>query len=237
MDDQQTAPITKRLPLSEIFVTALTFLIPVFVIPVLGFSTQFSKISITLVCLTVLLFLFAIRTLRTGTLSISWPMFSWTLVALPIAYALSALFSPNFSGSFFGYQVDADTVGFLILNVVLACVVSFSVKSGRPIFSALLGLLAAGWVVFLFQFVQIFFGAPFSLIGLTNPAANLIGKWNDFGLFAGLIGSLSLLALTALSLSRWHKVILWVTLGASLILLAFVNFLLSWVLLKFLRRL
>ena len=230
MEDQQAAPVAKKPALSEIVIPALAFLIPVFFIPVLGFPFQFSKVFIALIGVAFLLLIFSARTLRTGILSLSWTAFSWTLLVLPITYALSSLFSANPFGSLFGYQLDSDTASFLLLGTVLAYAVSFVAQNGRSVFSALLGLIAAGWVVFLFQFVQIFFGAPFSFFGFDVVAANLVGKWNDFALFAGLICSLSLLALTALYPSRLHKAILWLTLGASLILLAFVNFLLAWIL-------
>ncbi len=230
MENHPSTFAAKKLTLAEIVVIACAFLVPLFFVPMFGFPLQFSKVFIALIIATLLVLAFSAQTLRTGALSFSWSMFSWALVVLPIAYALSALFSSNPLGSLVGYQLDFDTAGFMLLGTVLALVVSFVIKSGRPVFLTLFGLIIAGWVAFLFQFIQIFFGAPFSFLGFDDATSNVVGKWNDFALFAGLIGSVSLLALTTLDPSRIYKVVLWATVGAALIFLAIINFPLAWIL-------
>jgi tetratricopeptide (TPR) repeat protein len=176
----------------------------------------------------ILLVSFAVRTLKRGSLDIPWSWLSFALVLLPLCYAVSALFSSHQALSFWGYQLDPDTFGFIALSSGVALLISFSLSARARVFSPFLALLAGSWVVFLFQLIQVFGGAPFHLGAFADPTANLIGSWNEFGIFAGLVVSLSLLALASLPLSRLHHVLVDVTLAVGLFFLVIIDFKQVW---------
>lgn len=222
-----SSPLAK---LSGYIVAGLTLLIPLFFIPNSIFPFQFSKVVLALAGVAVIWLLFSVQTLRRGALSFTWSSFMPALLLLPLAYLVASIFSPVPSISFFGYQLDQDTFGFIALCAVLAFATTLAVRSEKQIFSALFCFLIAGFVVLVFQSIQLFFGVPI-LPGLfTSSAVNTVGSWSDFGLFVALFSSLILLSLEALTLSAVALVVLSAALVLSLFLLAVANFQLAWLL-------
>lgn len=213
--------------LALIAVSVLVFLVPVLVIPFGGAPFLFSKTVLVALLAFVLLASFTVRTLKRGSLEIPWSWLSFTIVLLPTGYLISAIFSSHPALSFWGYQLDPDTFGFIALASGAALLVSLSVRVRAKIIVPFLAFLFSAWVVFLFQLIQIFFGAPFpTFIDVTS---NLIGSWNEFGIFAGLVASLTLLVVAALPLSRIHYTLISATLAVALFFLVIVNFTEVWV--------
>jgi len=217
--------------LSGYIVVGLAFLIPVFFIPNASFPFQFSKVFLVLVALVVLWLLFSVQTLRKGALSFTWSRFMFALLLVPAAYLIASIFSPVPSVSFFGYQLDQDTFSFAALAAILAIVTALVIKSEKQIFSVLFGFLIAGWVVLVFQSIQLFFKSPILPALFTSPAVNTVGSWSDFALFIALLASLILLAMEALTLSALALIVLSVTLVLALFVLAIANFSLAWLIL------
>jgi tetratricopeptide (TPR) repeat protein len=216
---------------SAYFVSVFAFLIPFFFIPNATYPFQFTKILLALAVVVLAFLAFSVKALRSRSFSLDWSWLSLSFIILPIVYGIAAIFSSVPGLSFLGYQFDQDTFGFITLASALALVTTLSIRSEGKIVSVLLGLLAGGWIAFLFQYIQILFGVPISFGLFTTPVQNLIGSWNDLALFASLLGSLSLLSLETLSLSTLRKIILGVTLLLSIGILALVNFSLAWILL------
>lgn len=217
--------------LSSFVVTTLAVLLPVFFVPSSVFPFQFSKVALALLAVVLVWVLFSVRTLRQGVLSFTWSRFMVALVVLPLAYLIASVFSPVPLISFFGYQFDQDTFAFIALASALALATSLAVTTEKNIFSALFGFLISGWLVVVFQLIQIFFKTPVLPNLFTSSVINTVGSWSDFALFVALFASLILLALEALTFSALTLVILLVTLVASFIILSVANFSLAWILL------
>lgn len=218
-------------PAMSLLLVALGFLLPIFLIPSVDFPLQFSKIILGLVFVALLYFLFSLSLFRNAGFSMSRSLLLGAIVLMPIAYLVSALFSSNPSLSLFGYQLDSDTFAFMTLGSALAVVVSLTATNLRQVFSVFLGLFWAGCAVVVFQLIQLFGNAPLPFPALDAPYVNLIGSWNNLGVFLGLIVSLVLVALGALQLSRIGKLLLQGVLLASLAILAVINFSLVWIVL------
>ncbi|MDE2078818.1 MAG: tetratricopeptide repeat protein [Patescibacteria group bacterium] len=228
---QSTPTVQRGGNASSFVLAALAFLLPLFFIPSAAYPFQFSKTALALVATVLIFILFVARTLRSRTFSGQRSLLSLAIVTLPVTYLVSSIFSSVPSLSFMGYQLDQDTFGFMLLAAALALVTTVALNSEGKILSVLVGLLFGGWLVILFQLIQIFFGTPLSFGIFTQPAYNLVGTWNDFGLFVSLIATLSLLSLETLSLTTARKAVLGVTLVVALALLSFVGFSLAWYLL------
>ncbi len=234
---EQSQDFSFRSPIARIdgwapaILAAFAFLLPFFFVPNALFPLQFSKVMLALCALVAIVVILAAQTLRSGTFSTRWSWLTLAVAALPVTYAVSSVFSSVPSLSFFGYQLDQDTFGFIALAAALALAVSLAVTSEKRIFYTLYGLLFGVWVLFLFQCIQLFFGTPIGLGIFSSPIQNLLGKWNDVGLFAGLVASLVLLSLEVLPLSVFATLVLAATLLLSLIILTIVNVPLAWLLL------
>lgn len=148
---------------------------------------------------------------------------------LPVVYGLSALFSTDASVAFVGHTFDVDTVLFTALAAVSFILAFTHFRTLRTLRVLLLSLGGALVVAVLFQYISIFFGTP--IPGVDDRSVNLVGKWNDLGLLAGLLGLLLLSYIELGNLGGWRRVGAVVGLIALVALLAFVNFSLVWVLL------
>lgn len=223
---EESVPLREsRIP--TLVVAGLVFLLPVFMLPFGGFQTLALKVALAGLAVFVLGALLVLGILKRGSVSFVRSLFAFAVILLPILYAVSAIFSAHQALSFFGYQIESDTVAFMALGSVLALLVTASIPR-TGVFSVLLGLLGAAWIVFLFQLIQVLFNAPFGGF-FGTPITNLVGSWGDFTVFAGLIVILLLVVMESLSLPRLHRIIVGVTLAIALFFVMLGNFKEVWV--------
>ncbi len=149
--------------------------------------------------------------------------------ALPLAYLLSAYVSGTLATSMIGFSVEVDTVLFTMI-AFLAFMLSFglfkTLRTVRLLATTLLWTLVA---VVAFQLIIVVFGSainPFSFF--TDRSTNLIGKWNDLGLIAGLLAVFLLARAQLAQSSLTHRVAQGVGLVAAVALLGVINFVLVW---------
>src|SRR3989344_3144414 len=221
--------LINRNTLANATVVLLAFLIPVFAVPLADIPFQFTKTIIALLGAVILIGIFVVGVLRSRTVSFSYAPPTIALAVLPLAYFVSAIFSSHPASSFFGYLFEGDTFGFILAGTLVALGVFLAIKNQKTIFSSLFGFLIGGWVVLVFQLLQSIV-LPFTGFAVfVSPLTNLIGRWNDFGLFVGLLTSLTLVVLVSVPLSKIQKIILFLTLAVSAFFLVLVNFTLVWV--------
>lgn len=232
MNDSNTphAPESKLNRISAYIIAGLAFLLPVFFIPSAILPFQFSKVAVVIIGVVAVAILFSVNTLRKGSVSFLWSRLILALCILPLAYFGSAILSAVPSLSLFGYQLDQDTFGFIALASMLSVATVLAIRTEKNIFTALLGLLFAGWAVLVFQTIQILFKAPLLPSLFTSPIVNTVGGWSDLALFVALIGSLLLLSMEALVLTPIILGVLSVTVAVALFILAVANVPFAWIL-------
>lgn len=209
--------------ISVFAILSLFFLIPVLVTPLATVPAQVAKLALFAAVTLGTVLIVVGMSLRKGEFSLPHSLALGGLYLLPLGYALSAAFSETPFLSFFGYQLESDTVAFMVLGALATHATLLVFKQVSAVTTAFSWLLASFWVVCVVQILQFATGGAFPLASFADPAANLIGRWNDLGIFAGLIGSLSLLGLSVVSLSTKLRGALIATLVASVIVLALVN--------------
>lgn len=148
------------------------------------------------------------------------------LALLPVVYLISAWKSVDRSIAFVGTGSETDTVLFVMLAFAAAAL-AFIVVRGVPHLRGIL-LLASGVaaLALLLQYVSVLIGLPGDVFA--DKSANLIGKWNDFGILVGLLALLLVGALELLSLGKRAAIAAWVVLVLSLLMLGVVYFNLVW---------
>ena len=218
------------LNISTKLILALVFFVPVLVIPISNFPFQFTKTTVVLVVTLILLGLFLKKIVHEKQINFFFSPLLISFFALPIVYLISSIFSSQPGASFYGYQLGTDTFGFILFGVVLVSLILVNLTKKSQIFLVLMSILVSAIVVYLFQLTQVFFGAPLPVASLNNPIVNLVGRWNDLGVFAGLIGSLSLLAIESFPLQKREKVIVLATFLISTFFIVLVNLNEVWVL-------
>lgn len=207
------------------------FLLPLFFLPTLSAPFQFTKTFLLLEGVFIAFLLLVISRLKAGVLSIPLNLVvasSWLLV---IAYFFSALFaSDSLVGSFVGQQFEVDTVIFMLVMALLLSITPLLVRTKKHLLRMHLVVLLSAGIVALYQVARFIFGEDFLTLGIfTNITANPIGRWNDLGIFFGLVGILSLFTIEQASLSRFLKIAVGVLLAVSIFIVAVVNFFPVWI--------
>ncbi|HWB34036.1 MAG TPA: tetratricopeptide repeat protein [Candidatus Paceibacterota bacterium] len=212
-----------------IFLAALVLAL-VLIIPTVWFPLQVGKVAVFAVLLFVALFLYALGGGGRDLMRAHGLHLALLMLALPAAYLISAFFSVDPVLSYIGSGLEADTMLFSVL-VFLTFLGSFALFRTLRTAGLLLRVVSITLIVaVVLQWIIVLFGTtlvPFSIF--SDRSVNLIGKWNDLGLLAGLLGTMLLarLELGAAQTLLWRA--LTIALGIVVIaLLAIINFSLVW---------
>ncbi|MDP6249733.1 MAG: tetratricopeptide repeat protein [Candidatus Pacebacteria bacterium] len=228
VEDRDKTPFLENLALY--FIIGVMFLLPIFFIPSLSIPFSFTKSILIFVSILVAFFLFLISRLKRGQVALPTNAIALVAWGLPLAYLISAIFSGNSAVSYLGQGFEIDTFGFIAIMVLMLSLVPLLLKTRELIFRIHIALLLSLVLLAIFQGLRLIFGADFLSFGIfTSSTANLLGKWNDLGIFLGLTSVLSLITLEGLPLNKLSKIILYVILAISLVFLSAVNFLPVWI--------
>lgn len=147
------------------------------------------------------------------------------LLLLPVSYLLSLWYSVDRSVAIVGTGSETDTVA-LVLTAFFAAVFGFALFRNSRTARMLIAVVAGVAVVaIVFQALSILIGFPGAY---ADKSANLIGKWNDLGILAGLFALILAVAIDFMSISRLSRIAAYVAGGVTLILLALVHFAVVW---------
>lgn len=208
----------------------LTFALGAFaLIPSATIPFLYTKVTVLALGALVTLVLFILARLSRGNVIVPPLPLLGALWLVPAAYLLSSLFSgAGIADSFFGTELETDTLGFVLMLSAFATLTALSFRrtnSLRLFFGA--GAVITG-VVLAAQVLIVLVGrvAP----SMISPTVNLVGSFVDLGMFLGLAVVTGLLALRLLSLSSRTRTMLLVGGAVSLVVLALVNSVAVWVL-------
>lgn len=228
VEDKDKTPRFENIALY--FIIGVMFLLPIFFIPSLSVPFSFTKSLLIFVSILVAFFLFLISKLKRREIVIPRNGIALVAWALPAAYLLSALFSGNGGVSYLGQGFEIDTFGFIAIMVLMLSLVPLLLKTKESVFRVHIALILSLVILVLFQGSRLLFGADFLSFGIfTTPTANLLGKWNDLGIFLGLTTVLSLITLEGLSLNKLSRLILLIIAGVSVAFLTVINFFPVWI--------
>lgn len=211
---------------------ALVFLTPVFFVP--SVSAPFTTVKTGLIIVGSLLLLISFLVGRIKEGSFSFPR-SWaygSVLVFLATYALAAFFSGNIALSIFGQGLDSGSLVFIIALVLLFLCAPLILDTEEKVFYSYTVLFVSFFIVALFEAVHLIFPTV-TLAIFTAPTANMIGTWNDLGVFFGLAAILSLLTLEGLSLSKLFRIFVYICFVASLAFLVIINFSQVWIVLGF----
>jgi len=205
------------------------FLLPLFFIPFFSVSIDSTKILFLSIVVVTSFFIWLLARLKNGTFTIPKNLLLVAGVVIVGVFALSSLLSVAVSTSISGLAYDLGTFASILTLFVLMFLASIVFQSQKRMLY-LYGIFFLIFIfLFLFHFLRLIFGADFLSLGVFNSGvSSLIGKWNDLGIFGGMIILLSLISLEFLELSKKYRLVLYGFLISSLAVLSIVNFTLSW---------
>jgi len=217
--------------ISFVLLMALSFLLPIFIIPSQTFSFLASK-DIILMGITLLLFFtWLIERIKNKDFTFSKNLIVISAVLVPFVYLLSALFSGSIKASIVGFGFGSNTFSMVVIMFLLMFLTARLFETKKIIY-LFVNLFLSFAIIFLFHILRLIFGPSFLSMGLfTGTTSNFVGTWSEFGIFSGLIAILSLLTIIFMDGKKVIKVVGYLGLVASVFFVALVNILAIWVML------
>ncbi len=142
---------------------------------------------------------------------------------------ISALFVKSSEVSFFGTMFDIGTFWFIFAGFLFMLMCSIVFRDANRARVVLFGAILSSALLLFFQLIHLF--KPGFSLGVLSPTLkidNLLGSWNEVGLFAGFACLMSLLVVEFFSTTKMEKWILRLLIILSMFLIAAVNFPLVW---------
>ncbi|KND49360.1 MAG: Tfp pilus assembly protein PilF [Parcubacteria bacterium C7867-008] len=226
------APHPRRFSFDTLAIWALTLtaaLSAIAFIPVATVPFLYTKVSIIALGGLIALVFFVLARLTRGNIIVPPVALIGALWFLPLAYALSMLFSGNpLAAGAFGNELEPDTFGFMLILAAFATLIAlvFRRTNHYRTFFSVGGVVLAITLVAQILFVIIGKVSP----NLVSSTANLVGSFTDLGMVVGLGLVIGLLAIRFVSLSQRIRIALWVFGALGLVTLALVNSKLIWIL-------
>jgi tetratricopeptide (TPR) repeat protein len=218
--------------LSYYLLLAFVFLLPIFFVPSVLFSFQFGKVALVSIVSLVSLCLFIISRLKIGNIEIPKHLAFSSIVLVLVINAISVLLSGSIMESFVGTGVETDTLFFTIILFTLLFSAFKVFNSTERILGFYVATFASSVLLLAYHLLRVAFGPSFLSFGLlTAPTSNLLGSWNDLSVLFGLLIMVSSVFLEFLKPTKVLRALLYVFVALSLVLLAVVNSLNTWVVL------
>lgn len=206
-----------------------TFLLPLFFIPSKFVDFDSGKSLLIAFGVMISLIFWCVARIKDGKFeSIQSYIFPSALLIVFIFF-LSSIFSDNRTTSLIGRSFELGTFASVLIGFILMFLSASIIKTKKLAFYSYIALFVSFLIISIFQAVRLFFGADFLSFGyFTDVASNVIGKWNELGIYFGLIALLSVATLELASLSKTMKIILYFAFIVSIFFLVVVNFSVAW---------
>ncbi|MES2225892.1 MAG: tetratricopeptide repeat protein [Patescibacteria group bacterium] len=186
----------------------------------------YSKVSLIAIGGLISLVLYILARLTRGNIIVPPVALVGAFWLVPLAYALSTLFSgAGMRSALLGTELESDTFGFMLILAVFATIVALAFRRSAQyrLFFKIGGIVLA--IALALQVLFIIIGHVTSTFAVTT---NVVGSFADMGMLVGLGVTLSLLALRFLTVSNRNRKFLWALIVAGLVALALVNSGLIW---------
>ncbi len=165
------------------------FLSLFFFIPYTPVTLDASKGFLISVGATLALFFWLIARLGEGKFSIPKDKIILYALAIPVVFLFSSFFSSSKYVSLFGSGFELGTFGSMLVLFIIFFLSSIYFQTERRLWAFFKFLLIGATILSVFELIHMFIGfnrfTPGLLQGIS--AGNLVGSWNDFAIFFGLV--------------------------------------------------
>ncbi len=217
--------------LSTWVILIVVALLPFFFIPSVLFSFTFTKVFLVALGVLVPFFFWLISRLKEGKLELPKGYLFLSALIVPVSYLVASLFSGVMKISLIGQGFEVDTFVGILFLFLLFFLIPIYFNRYEKITKIYFALFISFVVVAIFQSLRIIFGVDFLSFGglFSESTSNLVGKWNDLGVFFGLFTLLFFSTMELLPTKGMMRVLLFVGFIVSLIFTAIINFTAVWV--------
>lgn len=204
------------------------FLLPLFFIPAapVGFSKSVLFAAISALLVVALIF----DALKQSQMRVPYNLFTLSAVLVPVTFALSAFFSGDVETAFFGTRFEVGTAVSVLVGTAVLFLATHFFRTKDRVFAFFIAFFSSALLLAIHQIVRLAFGPEVLTLGISNSSAfTLIGKWNELGVYFGLVAILSLVSLEVLRLNKTFKIVGSILLVLALFFLILTNFSYVWI--------
>jgi len=237
-EDQLLNPLAANKKVSKIenisrrLLIFLAFLLPIFFVPSTSFPFLAGKWVLVSIVVLLSFFLWIVSKLRSGSIQLPKSVIFYSLGFILLSGLVSTVFSGSIGESFLGNGGEINTYFFTLVLFLLLITVSKVFNSSKAVLNFYLALFISIAIVIIYQFLRVFLGVDFLSFGILNsPTSTLLGRWNDLGIIFGLLTLVSVTTLEFFKPAKLMKVLLYVFTVLSLLFMAIINSILSWIVL------
>ncbi len=205
-------------------------LLPVFFLPIFNLPIDITKGAFFFTLIIAAFFLWLVARMKSGRFVFPKSILLGSVMALPVAFLASALFSEVPMVSLLGVEYETGTFFSILILSLVVFLSSIFFQTKERVFSLY------GWLVGVSFVVPLFIICGFLIAGGVLPAflseyifPNVVGKWNDLAVFLGFTGIISLITLELMNPTKKLKIATLASLVLSMIILALINFSLLWI--------
>ena len=174
--------------IGRIFLIAVVFLLPFFVIPLPYAAIAQGKVLLAAVLFIFAALIWAYARLVEGSVAVPRSPLVYVSVLLPVAYLISTLMTGWNNASVVGTGVEQDTLTAVALMSSLFLLSAFAFYGSAAAIRLMIQGLVLGLVaLFALEALYLYIPQWFSLGGtFAGQTANAFGSWHDLGIVAGL---------------------------------------------------
>ena len=151
-------------------------------------------------------------------------------VLVPVVYLLSALFSGSILFGLLGVAFEVSSFVTIATLFILMFLSAKAFQTEKQVLYLYTGLMISAVITIIFHSLRFILGPEFLSFNILNSSvSNLVGNWNELGIFFGLIVIINLIANEYLGKNKIIKIYSIVLMVISLLFIWLVNFNLIWI--------
>lgn len=203
-----------------------------FFIPFVSISLSASKSFLISIGITLAVFFYLIARLGEGKFILPKDKLIIYAGAIPLVFLVSSFFSPSIYTSLFGTGFEIGTFGSMLVLFCIFFLATMYFQTEKRLWAFFTSLFIGATILAIFELFNMFIGfnrfAPNFLRGISD--GNLVGSWNDFALFFGLIVVLCMFTIEFLKMKGPSLFIKYFLLVVGIFFLIIINMSLAWIL-------
>lgn len=193
-----------------------------------GLALAFSKLSLFATGIVLAFLLYLIARLEDGEIVFPKHLMLGALGLIALVFLGASFAGDAVRMSLLGYGNESGTFAMIFLGGLGAFLISVYFREFERLLTLFSALLLSFVVVFVLQFVHLF-GVDIAFLGLAGgKAASVVGKWNDFGLFAGMFAVLGVVGYELFPANSKLRLFALIATVLALLSLIVVNFVPAW---------
>jgi hypothetical protein len=194
--------------ISFYILAAVTFLMPVFFLPLSLLGQAQTKLSVLLIGTIAALILCIIERIKKGSLQLNWGTGYLLMATVATVTAVSSFVGINATRSLIGSATEQDTFSTVLIGFVFITLLSYLSNTNKRVVFLLKLFLSSITLAIIVQLLRVVLGDVLSVGVLSSPVNTIVGSWSDITLLSLLLLGSLVIVLESVRLKKWVYLLL-----------------------------